>query len=258
MEHSKRADWFCKKLYGTNTPSCFESMKVKKMMRSPCRQSFQVGSLTHSHCGIFERSMAFSSLVEFTWPRFTFQTFHRHFPISLDTQRLEFYCFASKPRSSPRWQLFQSWGFPSHRSWHVDLEMQIRLGKTKLREVDGGESVKKNRFSFWSLRTCAHQDGIGQNVVHFPETHRHQDVTAVSAHFGDTHNQRTDLHLAVRQTFNDFNVSNVKRKRFTKTYTKFHINPMKNQMKCDSHNSIEITFYLFLQYICNYVSRFWP
>lgn len=42
--------------------------KVKKMMRS-LRVNFSDSKSAHSHCGIFERSIAFSSLVEFTWPQ---------------------------------------------------------------------------------------------------------------------------------------------------------------------------------------------
>lgn len=70
---------------------------------------------------------------------------------------------------------------------------KVRPGFWKLREVELEQKIREKKSEL--LRTCARQDGIGQNVVHFPETHRHQDVTAVSAHFGDTHHQRTDLHL---------------------------------------------------------------
>ena len=85
------------------------------------------------------------------------------------------------------------------------------------------KSVKKKSEL---LRTCARQDGIGQNVVHFPETHRHQDVTAVSAHFGDTHHQRTDLHLVKKLKCQTTQTTSFSKKALTK----FQSDEMTNDM----------------------------
>jgi hypothetical protein len=39
------------------------------------------------------------------------------------------------------------------------------------------------------------QNSAGEDVVNFPETHRHQHVAVVSAHFRQAHHQWSDLHL---------------------------------------------------------------